>query len=89
MCFLKKQFRHLVEDGGSGNIAKKLNLMRFLKHFCVYLEPAQFVKWVLTILSGVEFLRILSRSRKKKENLPCVHVLNKRLIMKFHVVVVQ
>ena len=63
--------------------------MRFLKHYCVYLEPAQFVKWVLKIFSGVEFLRILSRSRKIKENLLCVRVLHKRLIMKFHVVVVQ
>ena len=39
---------------------------------------------------GVEFVRILFRFKKRKENSSSyVHVLHKRQIMRFHVVVVQ
>ena len=51
--------------------------------------PAQYVKMQATF-PEVEFLRILFRFKKRKENSSShVHVLHKTAIRRFHVVVVQ
>ena len=59
-----------LEDDGSENVAKKM-ILRSFKVNRVYLDP-------LNMLNTVEFLRILFKFKKRKENSSsCVHVLHK------------
>ena len=63
------------DDNGSENVGKKMNLRSF-KVNCVF-GPAQYVKMQGTF-PEVEFLRILFRFKKRKENSSSyVHVLHK------------
>ena len=63
------------DDDGSGNVGKKMNLRSF-KLNGVF-GPAQYVKMQATFVK-VEFLRILFRFKKRKENSSSyVHVLHK------------
>ena len=76
------------DDNGSENVGKK-------KRICVLSNLIASI-WTLSIYQkqatfpGFEFLRILSRFKKRKENSSSyVHVHRKRQIGRFHVVVVQ
>ena len=63
------------DDGGSGNVAKKMNLSSF-KLNRVYLDPIKCQ--MQATFAGVEFLRILCRFKKRKEDSSLyVHVLHK------------
>ena len=63
------------DDGGSGNVAKKMNLSSF-KLNCVYLDPIKCQ--MQATFPGVELLRILVRFKKRKEDSSSyVHVLDK------------
>ena len=66
---------HISNDDGSEKVAKKINLRSF-KLYRVYLDPLNMSN--VGDFPGVEFLRVLLRFKKTKENLSSyVHVLYK------------
>ena len=75
------------DDDGSENVTEKMNLRSF--NLIASIRTRSICQMQATF-PGIEFLRSLFRFKKRKENSSSyVHVLHKRQIRRFHVVVVQ
>ena len=75
------------DDDGSENVGEKMSSRSFKLNRSIWTRSKYQMQ---ATFPGVEFLRILFRFKKRKENSSShVHVLHKTAIRRFHVVVVQ